>query len=254
MSTCGALTVQVLILAVLILGDVGVVTLGQTSNSFSFTIVSTSAQDHSILAYRDANVDSAEKAITLNTLQAMASNGNSVCGRAVHTQKIQLVDKASGTVASFNTSFTFSFQSSTNYCGDGMLFMFSTTPSFTLAQENTAGGAFCILNFNNPNSTLFAMEFDSYYNSDMYDPSDSHIGVDFKDMSLGTSNLCNNTTTIGSYFCKSRYKNFTGWIDYDSAKNQSEISFRNGDMADSRDKPVDPVVNGTYKIQSADFL
>ena len=237
---------SVVILVVFFCSPVATV-VGQNTN-FSFSPWAASPADQSagnFLASGDAQIGAQN--LTMNWQDATSGGqiANGDCGRVVFKQPIHMVDKASATAASFNTSFTFSYTTLRNnsaMCGSGMLFMFSVNSNVTASETTLAGGSLCELNYTNPNLRIFAVEFDSYLNSDMPgDISDSHISVDYEDKILGNVyNLCSNSTntTRCAFFCKDANAKYTAWIDYDSGTQMLEVRFSNGSLP-SVAKPAD---------------
>jgi len=177
------------------------------------------------------------------------------CGRILWKDTVRM--RAGTKVASFNTSFTFTFDvldlaTDPSYCGDGIAFTFVRYNNFTNVEyDQRRGGGLCLLDFHDtsPANRVFAVEFDSYNNGLNYsDPSDSHIGVDVNSTSLKTYDLCtsnflglhNNTLNQScSFYCGvGKGDDFTSWIDYDSVEETLEVRFVVGDG----DKPTAPVI------------
>jgi hypothetical protein len=76
--------------------------------------------------------------------------GGYSCSRLVYKDTVWMLDKASGTVASFSTSFTFSFTSknlSSSTCGDGLVFTFGAATNITAAEYTLEGPEFCLIDF-----------------------------------------------------------------------------------------------------------
>jgi hypothetical protein len=101
-------------------------------------------------------------------------------GRILYPEKVQFQDVKSMTFASFSTFFTFSVNSSpNNYPGDGLAFIIAANNNFP--SSNFRGGALGILsNETNGNASnhVFAVEIDTYQDTNYNDPSGSHVGVD----------------------------------------------------------------------------
>ncbi|CAK9209360.1 unnamed protein product [Sphagnum troendelagicum] len=135
-------------------------------------------------------------------------------GRILHPEKVQFQDVKSMTLASFSTFFTFSVNSSSNtYNGDGLAFII--VGSNTLPPSNFSGGALGILSREtngNASNHVFAVEIDTFQNSQYNDPSGSHVGVDINSVnSTHTYNFCNPICNQ-SYFVNQGI--FGVWIDY----------------------------------------
>jgi hypothetical protein len=122
-------------------------------------------------------------------------------GRALYKHPVQFFQEPDSSqlvpqLASFSTSFSFEILlPETGYVGDGMAFVIvsnnATDP--TVASGGWMGLANSTDNGNASNH-LFAVEFDTFYNPEFGDPSDSHIGVDVNGVRLiQTFNLCSDS-------------------------------------------------------------
>ncbi|CAK9218105.1 unnamed protein product [Sphagnum troendelagicum] len=116
------------------------------------------------------------------------------------------------TFASFSTFFTFSVNliSNISYGGLAFIIVANNTPP----PADSSGGALGILsNETNGNASnhVFAVEIDTFQNTQYNDPSNSHVGVDINSLnSTATYNFCNSTCNQ-SYF---DHGAFGVWIDY----------------------------------------
>lgn len=199
------------------------------------------------------------------------------CGRMLYPEKVRMVDEASGRVASFNTSFTFSIShygfNGTDYCGYGMAFSFAATHDPYWFNHVARGSGMCAFDYSDRAigaylRPVFAVKFDSHLDDDPSltgrypDPSDSNIGVVVIDKQGNSTvkhhNLCNNVNnnlTHCNVFCSTPDGLlpgfFTAWIDYDSATQNLQVRFRNGSMFDYDEtrnvtrsrKPADAVIS-----------
>jgi hypothetical protein len=135
-------------------------------------------------------------------------------GRILHPEKVQFQDVTSMTFASFSTFFTFSVNSSSNTInGDGLAFIIVANNN--APPSDFSGGTLGILSREtngNASNHVFAVEIDTFQNSQYNDPSGSHMGVDINSLnSTKTYNFCNPICNQ-SYFVNQGM--FAVWIDY----------------------------------------
>jgi hypothetical protein len=134
--------------------------------------------------------------------------------------------------ASFSTSFSFQIPTfNAPFVGDGLAFIIvsSNATDPTVASGGWMGLANSTDNGNASNH-LFALEFDTFYNPELGDPGDSHIGVDVNGVrSIQTYNLCSDSSSSSthcSYFTHI-YSDCHGWIDYTAETSSLEVYFSN---------------------------
>jgi serine/threonine protein kinase len=167
---------------------------------------------------------------------------------------VLMKDSTTGAVASFQTSFTFQITGQNYFVdqygflhGDGMAFTFVSNSSFT---GQDGGGSLCLLQAANNGQAynqLFAVEFDTYYNPEYNDSSDSHIGVDINSVNSSWSyNFCTGNTHNCSYLANGGY--FTAWIDYDNASQSLQVFFANGSLYNHIPKPQKPVITAAVSL------
>jgi hypothetical protein len=163
-------------------------------------------------------------------------------GRALYKQPVQFFKEPNSSqlvprLASFSTSFSFAITvSDTTFVGDDTTFVggalafiivFSNATDPTVASGGWMGLANSTDNGNADNH-LFAVKFDTFYNPELGDPSDSHIGVDVNGVrSIQTSNLCSDSfssSTQCSCF-PSIYSDCHAWIDYTAETSSLEVYF-----------------------------
>ncbi|CAM6008743.1 unnamed protein product [Sphagnum balticum] len=216
---------------------------GQPTN-FNFTSFnSTSVQDEIILLDDAALYDS--HFIVLNSMNSATGTG-SACGKLLYKEKVQMFYPSTGAVASFQTSFTFSILPALGQGpGDGFAFTFMPDN----VTEGTAGGTMCVeveRSDGTQANSYFAVEFDTFQNTEHNDPSNNHVGIDVNSFtSVTTYNLCNLTSnhTHCSYLVNPD-TNFTAWIEYDATTEALDIWFVNGSAATGGIlKPNQPVIH-----------
>jgi len=157
-------------------------------------------------------------------------------GRALYEQPVQFFQESNSSqlvprLASFSTSFSFAITMlDATHVGDGLAFIIvsSNATDPTVASGGWMGLANSTDN-GNANNHLFAVEFDTFYNPELGDPSDSHIGVDVNGVrSIQTYNLCSDSGSSSrncSYFRRSLPN--LGWIDYTAETGSLEVYFSN---------------------------
>jgi serine/threonine protein kinase len=186
-----------------------------------------------------------DPAITLLCSILPTTNGST--GRALYKHPVQFFQEPNSSqlvprLASFSTSFSFSIlMPDTTYVGDGLAFVIvsSNATDPTVASGGWMGLANSTDNGNASNH-LFAVEFDTFYNPEFGDPSDSHIGVDVNGVrSIQTYNLCSDSSSNSkncSYFREDFSSFYYGWIDYTAETGSLELYFSN----ETSDKPQSP--------------
>ncbi|XP_058741753.1 putative bark agglutinin LECRPA3 [Vicia villosa] len=113
------------------------------------------------------------------------NDSNLLVGHALYASSVPVWDGATGNVASFITSFSFTVENE-GYSdpADGIVFFLA--PQDTEIPKNSAGGNLGIVDGNTAFNQFVGVEFDNYVNS--WDPKYSHIGINFNSlMSLKTA-------------------------------------------------------------------
>ncbi|CAN5962466.1 unnamed protein product [Sphagnum jensenii] len=187
-------------------------------------------------------LDDAE--IFLECIELNVENGSYAfgVGRILHPEKVQFQDVKSMTFASFSTFFTFSVTSSSNtLSGDGLAFIIVANSN--PPPHNFSGGTLGILSSEtngNASNHVFAVEIDTFQNSQYNDPSGSHMGVDINSLnSTHTYNFCN-TTCNQSYFVNQGI--FGVWIDYSASDETLQVVVEPYTVYPSRPPPSQIVV------------
>ncbi|KAH8964007.1 hypothetical protein BDL97_04G041100 [Sphagnum fallax] len=206
-----------------------------TSTSFSFDVDTDNATD-TFTFVGDADwVDSTSPYILLCSNMGRTAFGST--GRALYKHPVQFFQEPNSSqlvprLASFSTSFSFGINMPGRpSVGDGLAFIIvsSNATDPTVASGAWMGLANCTDNGNASNH-LFAVEFDTFYNPELGDPSDSHIGVDVNGVrSIQTYNLCSDSSsnsTNCSYFTHINAE-CHGWIDYTAETSSLEVYFSN---------------------------
>jgi hypothetical protein len=209
---------------------------GQNGTSFSFDGITDNPTDTFTLvgdAMLFPNIGSS--AIFLCSSWNVTTHGST--GRALYKQPVQFFEEPNSSelvprFASFSTSFSFQIiMLNTTFVGDGLAFIIASSNATdpTVASGGWMGLANSTDN-GNANNHLFAVEFDTFYNPEFGDPSDSHIGVDVNGVrSIQTYNLCSDSSSSSthcSYFTHI-YTDCYAWIDYTAETSSLEVYFSN---------------------------
>jgi hypothetical protein len=203
-----------------------------TSTSFSFNAATDNAMD-TFTFVGDARYQGVSSGILLCSNSNITTHGST--GRALYKQPVQFFQEPKSSqlvprLASCSTIFSFgNTASDTTIEGDGLAFIIvsSNATDPTVASGGWVGLANSTDNGNASNH-LFAVEFDTFYNPELGDPSDSHIGVDVNGVrSIQTYNLCLNyswNSTTCSYLTQTSSQ-WLGWIDYTPETSSLEVYF-----------------------------
>lgn len=132
---------------------------------------------------------------------------------------------------SFSTRFTFNFNSQGDSGGaDGLVFVVQTNSS---TFGGSGGG---IGYFGLPNS--LGVEFDNWYNSEISDLNDNHVGID-----IGGNIV--SVQQVPSPFVLDSGTNLTAWIDYNSGSQLLEVF-----LSDGNTRPGSPIISYNVDLQS----
>jgi serine/threonine protein kinase len=204
-----------------------------TGTIFSFDAITDNATDtFTFVGDAMSFSDGQSSSIRLCSNGSRTTNGST--GRALYKYPVQFFQESNSSqrLASFSTSFSFAIMmQGTTSVGDGLAFIIvsSNATDPTVASGGWMGLANSTDNGNASNH-LFAVEFDTFYNQELGDPSDSHIGVDVNGVrSIQTYNLCwdsSLSSTNCSYFRRSD-SYLHGWIDYTAETGSLEVYFSN---------------------------
>ncbi|CAK9271556.1 unnamed protein product, partial [Sphagnum jensenii] len=207
-----------------------------TSTSFSFDVITDNPTDAFTFVGDAASYPNGISSTIILCSNLYATTHGST-GRALYKQPVQFLQEPNSSqlvprLASFSTSFSFEiFMLNTTYVGDGFAFIIvsSNASDPTVASGGWMGLANSTDNGNASNH-LFAVEFDTFYNPELGDPSDSHIGVDVNGVrSIQTYNLCSNSSSNSTNcsYVTNIYSECHGWIDYTAETSSLEVYFSN---------------------------
>ncbi|XP_045084821.1 L-type lectin-domain containing receptor kinase IX.1 [Aegilops tauschii subsp. strangulata] len=135
------------------------------------------------------------------TMNDISEGNNHSIGRVWYAQPVPLWNKATGEVASFNTSFSFQIRPvNADYSADGMAFFLGHYPSGI--PLGSYGGNLGLFNgSNNKNATgsdrIVAVEFDTFRNLQV-DDDDNHVGIDVNSIVSVVSTSPDKKLTLGT--------------------------------------------------------
>lgn len=156
-------------------------------------------------------------------------------GRAIYSSPIRLLDPATQTPASFETTFSFQFQT---YQNASSYYSNQRTTSSEFSLDDSAGGSgltFLVVpdefTVGRPGPWLgmlndvcdddykaVAIEFDTHQNSEFGDPNDNHVGINLGSIASTTAI---NASEVGVYLKDGSV--YRAWISYDGQKKHVDI-------------------------------
>ncbi|KAF8392982.1 hypothetical protein HHK36_021223 [Tetracentron sinense] len=185
--------------------------------------------------------------ISMNGATKIDSNGvleltnvtKRLIGRAFYPSPLRFKNSTDGTPFSFSTSFAFAIVPEyPKLGGHGLTFTISPTKEFKGALPSQYFGLF---NAENSSNHIFAVEFDTVQELEFGDIDDNHVGIDIN------SPISNDSASAAYYRDGSTKKEalnlisgktFQAWIDYDSRRNQLNVT-----LSPSSSKPSLPLLS-----------
>lgn len=163
-------------------------------------------------------------------------------GRAIYASPIRLFDPLTQTPASFQTTFSFKFTTTTTAAtdrsrgGNGLAFVI-VPDEFNVGRPGPWLG---ILNDACDHYKVFAVEFDTCHDPEFGDPDDDHVGINvgsvvsFKTASSSKANVSLHNNTVGH----------RAWIAYDSQRRRIEVHLG----SDGDPKPSEPILSSPLNL------
>lgn len=201
--------------------------LARAQNTFSFSYPHDDSAHFLLLG--DA-VESHELIELTSSKDPEAMSGSA--GRFLCRTPIRMIDPQTGQTASFITSFSFRiYSTNSSYQGDGMAFLI-VPDNYTVGSSGEQLGIFTPAH-GGPNDRTFAVEFDTWQNSDVHDPNGNHIGLDATNIS---SFAYNNASNVGIQLNDGQVA--TAWIKYDGTLQNLQVRISVDSM-----EPVEPLID-----------
>ncbi|KAM0913346.1 hypothetical protein ACQ4PT_012206 [Festuca glaucescens] len=169
------------------------------SLSFNFTFSQTGGHGTGDLLFQgNARFDSDKTLIELTKSNTSESIGDSI-GRVLYAKPVSLWDADTRELATFTTTFSFQIKATGNLSGDGLAFFLGFYPptnptnnrgkNMGLYPEYPGAGPVMV-----GDDRAVAIEFDTFINEDIGDPSNSHMGIDVNSI---ISQVYTNVTSPG---------------------------------------------------------
>nr|BAN37442.1 lectin-like protein [Apios americana] len=152
------------------------------SLSFSFKEFTADPED---LIFQGDTITGSNNVLQLTKVDSSGNPVGQSVGRVLYYAPVHLWE-SSELVSSFETTFTFSISSSVTNPGDGLAF-FIASPDTTIPSKSSGEN----LGLFPSSSALVAVEFDTYPNNNVGDPSYKHIGIDINSITSKTTTKWN---------------------------------------------------------------
>lgn len=171
-------------------------------------------------------------------------------GHAFHPAPLRLRDSPNGTIQSFSASFVFGIISIYDLSSHGLTMLVAPSKDLSKAMPVQYLGLFNGSNNGNTTNHIFAVELDTWQNSEFGDINYNHVGVDINGLSSKQSH------TAGFFHDQNgTFENLTlssqeamlVWVDYDREKTQVDVTMAPLDMAT---KPQRPTVSARYNLSA----
>ncbi|KAG0588516.1 hypothetical protein KC19_2G249100 [Ceratodon purpureus] len=245
-----------ILLCLIFLLAFSVLSAGGESTQITFPYFS--AADN-IIAFGDAGYNADNRSFVINGGASTHSTGT--CGELLYGKNVRIQEIATGKVASFSTSFSFSFTTpptalvwdnfTSNRDGSGFAFAFLqstflSTMQDLVSQMGRSGGCKSSRSEDLQSSKYppgFALYIDTDFNPNHNEPSNNFLRISKNldseyDIPAYTYNLCGNETHC-CYFSNGRI--FTAWIDFSSSSQTLEVRLANGSNPSVK-KPSSPLI------------
>ncbi|KAF8033340.1 hypothetical protein BT93_D2065 [Corymbia citriodora subsp. variegata] len=185
--------------------------------------------DFTYNGFRSAN-------LSLDGLAALSSHGllkltnwtNQKESHAFHPDPITFKNSSDGAVHSFSTTFVFAIITELSALGGpGFTFVIAPHREFPGARPSSYFGLFNETNNGNSSNHIFAVEFDTFQNSEIHDINDNHVGIDVNGLvSVSSSPAGYTVDNIQGFRNLSLIsgKAMQVWVDYDGVQKQIRVT------------------------------
>uniref|UniRef100_J3MW02 Legume lectin domain-containing protein n=1 Tax=Oryza brachyantha TaxID=4533 RepID=J3MW02_ORYBR len=196
--------------------------------SVAFPLRCTSEDRFLYSGFSGANltVDGAAR-VRANGLLEVTNGTVNLYGHAFHPSPLRFRRSPSGTVRTFSASFVFGIVSVYRETSvDGMAFFIAPSKSLSGVDANQFLGLLSSRNDGNSSNHIFAVEFDTFQNTELKDINDNHIGIDINSVRSLSSQ------PAGFYDDKNIFRNLSLnsgeamqiWVDYREEATQISVA------------------------------
>lgn len=183
--------------------------------------------------------------IQIPTVNSRLSNLSFQAGKALYSSPIRMLDPETGTPASFHTTFSFhidaSPQSWNSDSSDGTSGLAFVVVPDELTVGRPGGWLGMLNDACDETYKAFAVEFDTFKNTEFGDPNDNHVGINLGSI---VSNITLDAADAGVSLKSG--SNVRAWIKYDGFKRWIELSL----AKDGDDMPSKPLYSAGLDLSS----
>jgi len=179
------------------------------------------------------------------------TNSTDVKGYAFYPTPLHFRKSPNSMVQSFSVSLVFGIQSDfTDVSVDGMTFFVAPSKNFSSAFANHFLGLFNDQTDGNTNNHIFAVELDTFQNSELKDIDNNHVGFDINSLisiEAKSAGFYDNQTDKFKNMTLSSGEPMQLWIDYDSDTMQIKATLAPLNVTS---RPVKPLLFSTFNLSS----
>ncbi|XP_020233956.1 L-type lectin-domain containing receptor kinase S.4 [Cajanus cajan] len=188
---------------------------------------------------------SAATNITTNGVASIQQNGilrltnsNNQLGHAFYSTPLKFKNSSDGAVFSFSTAFAFAITNrDPKHGGHGFAFTLSPSKDLPGAYSGQYLGLFKPHDVGNSSNHLFAVEFDTVLDYEIYDINNNHVGVNVNTIISNKSVPATDASSKQSLSLKSG-KVIQAWLDYNSSEKQFHVR-----LSLTSSKPTSPILS-----------
>ncbi|PWA70913.1 hypothetical protein CTI12_AA285630 [Artemisia annua] len=163
-------------------------------------------------------------------------------GRGFYSDPIRFKNPNTNNSLSFSTAFVFSITPRYKKLGGhGLAFTISPTKDMIGAQPSEFLGLFNVSSNKNISNHIFAVEFDTVKDFDVWDINDNHVGVDVNRMRSINSTRAGyfiDGNSTKNELCLTSGRKIQAWIDYDGEKHEINVT-----LSVFSKKPITPIIS-----------
>uniref|UniRef100_A0A0E0EX78 non-specific serine/threonine protein kinase n=1 Tax=Oryza meridionalis TaxID=40149 RepID=A0A0E0EX78_9ORYZ len=182
-----------------------------------------------------------------NGLLEVTNGTVNLYGHAFHPAPLHFRRSPNGTVQSFSVSFVFGISSVYRETSvDGMAFLIAPSKNLSGVLANQFLGLLNSNNDGNSSNHIFAVELDTFQNTELKDINDNHVGIDINSVHSIKSQPAGfyDDTNIFRNLSLNSGEAMQIWVDYKEETTQINVTMAPLKMA----KPVKPLVCATYNL------